>query len=65
MINGPLATRVLRRREPRDGAAQGSGFKTQVIQSDANNPAQWKSNLESVAGKWGIVIVGTTQMHES
>jgi basic membrane protein A len=65
VINGPLgdqgffddANRGMKQLES-------SGFKTQVIQSDANNPAQWKSNLESVAGKWDIVIVGTTQMHD-
>jgi basic membrane protein A and related proteins len=65
VINGPLGDQGFF-----DDAARGmnqlksSGFKTQLIQSDANNPAQWKSNLESVAGKWGIVIVGTTQMHD-
>ena len=65
VINGPLGDQGFF-----DDANRGmeqlksSGFKTQVIQSDANNPAQWKSNLESVAGKWGIVIVGTTQMHD-
>ena len=65
VINGPLGDQGFF-----DDAARGmnklkdSGFKTQLIQSDANNPAQWKSNLESVAGKWDIVIVGTTQMHD-
>jgi basic membrane protein A and related proteins len=65
VVNGPLGDQGFF-----DDAARGmkqlesSGFKTQVIQSDANNPAQWKSNLESVAGKWDIVIVGTTQMHD-
>jgi len=65
VVNGPLGDQGFF-----DDAARGmkslesSGYKTQVIQSDANNPAQWKSNLESVAGKWGIVITGTTQMHD-
>ena len=65
VVNGPLGDQGFF-----DDAARGmkklesSGFKTQVIQSDANNPAQWKSNLESVAGKWDIVITGTTQMHD-
>jgi basic membrane protein A len=41
------------------------GYTTQTIQSDANNPAQWASNLQSVSGnKWNVVIVGTTQMKE-
>src|ERR687885_1361332 len=50
VVNGPLGDQGFF-----DDAARGmktlesSGFKTQVIQSDANNPAQWKSNLESVA----------------
>lgn len=54
-----------------DDAARGmktmesAGSKIQIVQSDANNPAQWKSNLESVSsGKWDIVITGTTQMHD-
>jgi basic membrane protein A len=38
------------------------GHKTQTIQSDANNPTQWKQNTESVSGKWDIVVVGTSQM---
>jgi basic membrane protein A len=65
VVNGPLGDQGFF-----DDAARGmkelesAGHKTQVIQSDANNPAQWKSNLESVAGKWDIVITGTTQMHD-
>ena len=65
VVNGPLGDQGFF-----DDAARGmkqlesAGHKTQIIQSDANNPAQWKSNLESVAGKWGIVITGTTQMHD-
>lgn len=39
------------------------GHKTTTLQADANNPAQWKANLESVStGEWGIVITGTSQM---
>jgi basic membrane protein A len=66
VVNGPLGDQGFF-----DDAARGmkeletAGSKTQVIQSDANNPAQWKSNLESVSGgKWDIVITGTTQMHD-
>ena len=53
-----------------DDAARGmkkieaDGSKIQLVQSDANNPAQWKSNMQSVAGKYDIVITGTTQMHD-
>jgi basic membrane protein A len=54
-----------------DDAARGmkkieaAGSKILIVQSDANNPAQWKSNLESVStGKWDVVITGTTQMHD-
>ncbi len=66
MVNGPLGDQGFF-----DDAARGmkkieaEGSKIQIIQSDANNPAQWKSNLESVStGKWDIVITGTTQMHD-
>jgi len=39
------------------------GHKTQTLQADANNPAQWKSNLESIStGSWNIAIAGTSQM---
>jgi len=66
VINGPLGDQGFF-----DDAARGmqmiedAGSKIQNIQSDANNPAQWKSNLESVSnGDWDIVITGTTQMHD-
>jgi basic membrane protein A len=65
VVNGPLGDQGFF-----DDAARGmkelesAGHKTQIIQADANNPAQWKSNLQSVAGKWDIVITGTTQMHD-
>lgn len=66
VINGPLGDQGFF-----DDAARGmkkieeAGSKVQNIQSDANNPAQWKSNLESVStGKWDVVITGTTQMHD-
>lgn len=66
VVNGPLGDQGFF-----DDAARGmkkieaAGSKIQIIQSDANNPAQWKSNLESVStGKWDIVITGTTQMHD-
>ncbi|MDL9978425.1 BMP family lipoprotein [Microbacterium sp. ASV49] len=39
------------------------GHKTQTLQADANNPAQWKSNLESIStGTWNIAVAGTSQM---
>ena len=50
VINGPLGDQGFF-----DDAARGmskietAGSKIQNIQSDANNPAQWKSNLESVS----------------
>ncbi|MCA0295543.1 MAG: BMP family ABC transporter substrate-binding protein [Actinobacteria bacterium] len=41
------------------------GYTTQTIQADANNPAQWAANLQSVSGnKWDVVVTGTTQMKE-
>lgn len=52
-----------------DDAARGmsmleeAGSRVQNVQSDAENPAQWRSNLESVSGSdWDVVIVGTSQM---
>jgi basic membrane protein A and related proteins len=64
VINGPLGDQGFF-----DDAARGmaevekAGSKIQNIQSDANNPAQWKSNLESVSnGDWDLVITGTSQM---
>jgi len=39
------------------------GHKTITLQADANNPSQWKANLESVStGKWDIVVLGSSQM---
>lgn len=44
-------------------ALEDAGSEIQNIQADANNPAQWKSNLESVSnGDWDVVVTGTTQM---
>ena len=41
----------------------GAGSETTTIQADANNPAQWKSNLESVStGDWDVVVTGTSQI---
>jgi basic membrane protein A len=64
VINGPLGDQGFF-----DDAARGmaeiekDGSRIQNIQSDANNPAQWKSNLESVSnGDWDLVITGTSQM---
>ncbi len=52
-----------------DDAARGmaaiakTGAETRNIQADAENPAQWRSNLESVSGgDWDLVITGTSQM---
>lgn len=52
-----------------DDAARGmaalkdAGGNTLNIQADANNPAQWKANLESASdGKWDVVVTGTSQM---
>lgn len=39
------------------------GHKVQTLQADANNPAQWKSNLESIStGNWDLAVAGTSQM---
>jgi len=66
VVNGPLGDAGFF-----DDAERGmqklktQGYTTQTIQSDANNPAQWSANLQSVSGnKWDVVIVGTTQMKE-
>ncbi len=40
-----------------------AGHKVTTLQADANNPAQWKANLESVStGEWDVVILGSFQM---
>ena len=40
-----------------------AGSKIKNVQADAENPAQWRSNLESVSGgEWDVVISGTSQM---
>ncbi len=64
VVNGPLGDQGFF-----DDAARGmaemeaAGSEIQNIQADANNPAQWKANLESVSGgDWDVVITGTTQM---
>lgn len=44
---------------------QVEGHQTTTLQAEVNNPAQWKSNLESVStGNWDIAIVGTFQMQD-
>ena len=40
-----------------------AGHKTTTLQADANNPSQWKANLESVSGgQWDLVVLGSAQM---
>lgn len=40
-----------------------AGHKTTTLQADANNPSQWKANLESVSGNdWDLVVLGSAQM---
>lgn len=43
-------------------AMAAKGAETQTLQADPNNPAQWKANLESVSGKYDIIVAGTSQM---
>jgi basic membrane protein A len=64
VINGPLGDQGFFDDAARGMAAiEKAGSKIQNIQADANNPAQWKSNLESVSnGDWDVVITGTSQM---
>ena len=66
VMNGPLGDQSFF-----DDAARGiqslkdQGYTTRNIEGELENPAQWKSNLESVStGEWNIVITGTTQMHD-
>lgn len=63
VINGPLGDQGFFDDAARGMAAmEKAGSKIQNIQSDAENPAQWRSNLESVSGgDWDVVIVGTSQ----
>ncbi|MCU1432432.1 MAG: hypothetical protein JWP95_1537 [Actinotalea sp.] len=64
VINGPLGDQGFFDDAARGMAAmEEAGSTIQNIQADASNPAQWKSNLESVSnGDWDVVITGTTQM---
>jgi basic membrane protein A len=64
VVSGPLGDQGFF-----DDAARGiaaleeAGHKVRNVQSEANNPAQWKANLESVSGSdWDLVLVGTSQM---
>lgn len=63
VVNGPLGDSSFF-----DDAERGiqrlaaEGHRTQTVQSEANNPAQWKANTESVSGKWDLVVVGSSQM---
>lgn len=63
-VNGPLGDQGFF-----DDAQRGikelekDGHKTQTLQADANNPTQWKSNLESIStGNWDIAVAGTSQV---
>lgn len=41
-------------------ALKADGHPTDTLQADANNPSQWKANLESVStGDWDIVVLGS------
>ncbi len=65
VVNGPLGDASFF-----DDAQRGikqleaAGHKTQTVESEANNPASWKQNVEQVSGKWDIVVVGSSQMVE-
>lgn len=64
VVNGPLGDQGFFDDAQRGmDALKAAGHKTETLQADANNPAQWKANLESVSnGDWDVVIVGTSQM---
>ncbi|KNY05920.1 BMP family lipoprotein [Microbacterium sp. GCS4] len=37
------------------------GYTTTTLQGDANNPAQWKANLQSVStGQYDVVVIGSS-----
>lgn len=66
VLNGPLGDQSFF-----DDAARGMelieerGIAVRNIEGQLENPAQWRSNLESVSGgEWDIVVVGSTQMHD-
>lgn len=41
------------------------GAEIRNVEAAVDNPAQWRSNLESVStGEWDIVVTGTSQMQE-
>jgi len=67
VVSGPLGDRGFF-----DDAERGmqmiaeAGSETQTIESEENNPSQWKSNLQLVSnGEWDLVITGTTQQHDN
>lgn len=64
VVNGPLGDQGFFDDAQRGmDALKNAGHKTETLQADSNNPAQWKANLESVStGDWDIVVVGTSQM---
>lgn len=64
VINGPLGDQGFFDDAARGMAAlEEAGSSIQNIQADAENPAQWRANLESVSGgDWDVVITGTSQM---
>lgn len=64
VVNGPLGdSSFFDDAERGMQKLKGNGHQTQTIQSELNNPAQWKANVESVStGKWDLVVVGTSQM---
>ncbi|WP_372983776.1 BMP family protein [Microbacterium sp.] len=38
-----------------------AGYTTTTLQGDANNPAQWKANLQSVStGQYDVVVIGSS-----
>lgn len=66
MVNGPLGDQGFF-----DDAERGmdmigeAGNEIQTVQSELENPSQWRTNLESVStGDWDIVVTGTTQMED-
>jgi len=62
-VNGPLGDQGFF-----DDAERGiqalakAGYTTKTVQSEANNPVQWKAGLEALCGKYDIIVLGSSQM---
>jgi basic membrane protein A len=44
---------------------EADGRKTTTLQAEANNPAQWKANVQSIStGTWDLAVIAGAQLHD-